>query len=113
MQSAYMEDRDGISVLNIKGRLDASNSGQVHEKIMSEIDGGKNKIVVNFSDVSYISSAGLRVIVYASKALSKKQGSFSLCSISGNIEKVFQISGLASLFDIHKDVESSLQAMKD
>ena len=107
-----MEDRDGVSVLNIKGRVDASNSGQIHERIMDEIEGGKDKVVVNFSEVSYISSAGLRVLIYASKALAKKQGSFSICSVNENIEKIFQVSGLAGLFDIHKDLESCLQAMK-
>lgn len=112
MQSVYIEDRDGISVLNIKGRIDASNSGQIHERIMEEIERGHHRIVVDFSQVSYISSAGLRVLIYASKAVVKNEGAFSICSVNENIEKIFQVSGLACLFDIHKNVDASLSSMK-
>ncbi len=108
MQSVYTEQRDGASIVNLKGRVDASTSGQIHEKIMDEIEGGCNKIIIDFSEVSYISSAGLRVLIYASKAMVKSSGAFSICSVSKNIEKILQISGLTGLFDIHADVESSL-----
>ena len=112
IQSIYMEDRDGISVLNVEGRIDASNSGQIHERIMDEIERGCYKIVVNFAGVSYISSAGLRVLIYASKAVAKNSGAFSICSVNDNIDKIFQVSGLACLFDIQKDVAASIEAMR-
>ena len=112
MHSVYMDHKDGVSIVNIKGRIDASNSGQIHERIMDEIEQGNHKIVVNFSEVSYISSAGLRILVYASKALAKNKGLFSICSVNSNIEKIFQISGLSSLFDICEDLDASLKFVK-
>lgn len=110
--SICVKNEEGISVLSISGRVDASNSGQIHDRIMDEIEQGKNKVVVDFSDVSYISSAGLRVLLYASKALNKKEGSFAICSVNDSILKIFQISGLAGLFNIHKDLTSTLNDLK-
>lgn len=112
MKSIYFEQRDGVSILNIKGRVDASVSAQIHEKIMDEIESGCSKMVIDFSDVNYISSAGLRVMIYASKALSKNSGSFSICSLSKNIEKIFEVSGLSTLFSIHDNLDSSLSNMQ-
>ena len=112
MHSIYTEKKGPVSVVNIKGRVDASNSGQIHERLMDEIEGGCNKLVVDFSEVTYISSAGLRILIYASKAVIKNSGSFSICSVSKNIEKIFQISGLTGLFNIHSDLQSSLKDLQ-
>ena len=111
MHSVYTEQRDGVSILNLGGRIDASNSGQVHERIMDEIEEGRNAIVIDFSEVSYISSAGLRILVHASKTLMRNSGAFSICSVNKNIEKIFQISGLTGLFDIRSDVQASIDAI--
>ena len=112
MSAIYAEQKDGVSVLNIKGRVDASTSSQIHEKIMDEIEKGTNSMLVNFSDVSYVSSAGLRVFIYASKTLSSKSGTFSICSLNKNIEKIFEISGLLKIFPIYENVEAGLNASK-
>ena len=108
MQTVYVEQKEGVSIFNLQGRIDASNSNQIHEKIMDEIESGASNIVINFSDVSYISSAGLRILVYTSKTMKKKSGTLSICAMSKNIEKIFQISGLMGLFDVHSNLESSL-----
>ena len=108
-----MKESDGFFILKTVGRIDASNSGQIHEKIMDEIERDKINILMDFSEVTYISSAGLRVLLYASKALKQKGGSFSLCSINDSIGKIFNISGLADLFDIYESVDSGIAAMKE
>ena len=112
MQAVYVEQKDGVSVFNLQGRIDASNSNQIHEKIMDEIESGASNIVINFSEVSYISSAGLRILVYTSKTMKKKSGTLSICAMSKNIEKIFQISGLMGLFDVHSNLEASLSSVQ-
>lgn len=111
MQAVYVEQKAGVSIVNLQGRIDASNSNQIHEKIMDEIEKGTNRIVINFREVSYISSAGLRILVYTSKQLKKSEGHLSLCAMDKNIEKIFQISGLIELFSIQEDLDKSLSEM--
>ena len=110
MQAVYVEKKEGATVINLQGRIDAANSNQIHERIMDEVERGANRIIINFSEVSYISSAGLRILIYASKALKKNSASLVICSMSSSIEKIFQISGLTSLFTIHPDLETSLSS---
>ncbi len=112
MQDIQTENKDGFVIVHLKGRIDATNSGQVHEKIMHEIKKGCGNMIVNFSEVNYISSAGLRVVIYASKSLAKSSGSFSICSLNDNLRKIFEISGLVDLLSIHDDLESSLNPSK-
>ena len=112
MQAVYVEQKNGVSIFNLQGRIDASNSNQIHEKIMDEIESGANDIVINFAEVSYISSAGLRILVYTSKTMKKKSGTLSICAMSKNIEKIFQISGLMGLFDVHSNLETSLTSVQ-
>ena len=104
--------QDGVVVLNLKGRVDATNSNEVHEKISDEIKNGCDRMVVNFSDVNYISSAGLRVLIFATKSFSKNQGSFAICSLNDNIRKIFEISGLLSIFNIHEKTEDAVANLR-
>jgi len=104
-------NQDGIVILNLKGRVDATNSGQVHDKVMDEIKNGCNKMIINFSEVNYISSAGLRVLIFATKSFAKNSGSFAVCSLNENIMKIFEISGLVNLFSIHDDLETGIDAL--
>ena len=69
-------------------------------------------MVINFSDVNYISSAGLRVLIFATKSFSKSSGSFAVCSLNDNIMKIFEISGLVNLFSIHDDLDTALKSIK-
>lgn len=108
MESVHVSRRGDASVLALKGRVDATNSNQIHERIMDEVEKGCKRMAIDFSEVSYISSAGLRVFIYASKVLSKNSGTLSICALDENIKKIFEISGLSKLFRITEDVESGL-----
>ena len=113
MSEIQTVNQDGVVILNLKGRVDATNSGQVHDRVMEEIKEGCNKMIINFSEVNYISSAGLRVLIFATKSFAKNSGSFAVCSLNENIMKIFEISGLVNLFTIHDDVETGINSFKD
>lgn len=108
MQSVHVSRRGDASILALKGRVDATTSNQVHERIMDEVEKGCKRMAIDFSEVSYVSSAGLRVLIYASKTLSKNSGTLSICALNDNIKKIFEISGLSKLFHITEDVASGL-----
>ena len=105
-------NQDGIVILHLKGKVDATNSRQVHDKVMEEIKGGCNKMLMNFSEVNYISSAGLQILIFATKSFAKNSGAFAVCSLNENIMKIFKISGLVNLFTIHDDVETGINSLK-
>ena len=101
MPLSVTEDRAGqVLVLSPRDRLDSANSREFQALVMGHIDAGEKSIVVSFSNLAYISSAGIRVTQLASKALEKSEGQFVLCAMNENISKVFRISGFDRVISI-------------
>lgn len=103
---------DDVEVLSLKGRLDAYSSNQVEQSLNELIDKGEKKIVVNFNDVDYISSSGLRVMLAALKRLKKVQGDIKLASLKPYVEEVFEIAGFTQLFNIYASEEDAVTDFK-
>jgi stage II sporulation protein AA (anti-sigma F factor antagonist) len=96
------------TVVSVKGRLDAVSS-PVFEKELAGlmIEGGKD-FVIDFAQLDYISSAGLRVILATAKNLKKREGRLFLCSLQEMVREVFEVSGFTTIIPIHESVESAL-----
>lgn len=105
----YSEERTGkYYVLNVSGRLDASTSSSFEEKLTSIIDSGEKNILINFKELDYISSMGLRVLLQAAKKVKVNQGSISLCEMKDNILEVFDIAGFTQVFQIYKTYKDAV-----
>jgi anti-anti-sigma factor len=80
------------------GRIDSTTSDAVEKALNAALDAGERKLVVDFSGVDYISSAGLRVLLVAAKRLSGGRGSFELASLGESVRQVFDLAGFLPLF---------------
>ena len=96
------------TVLAIAGKLDTHTSPEAQDRLTDIIDGGAKAVIVDLDRLEYISSVGFRVFLMAAKLLQADGGIFRLCGINGNVKEVFDISGFASVFDIHEDRASAL-----
>jgi len=96
------------TVVSVRGRLDAISS-PVFEKELSGLmtEGGKD-FVIDFSQLDYISSAGLRVILATAKKLKEKEGKLFLCSLQEMVREVFEVSGFSAIIPIYESVESAV-----
>jgi anti-anti-sigma factor len=98
---------DEIKCARPQGRLD-SNSGPIFEKeLLGYIEGGCNRLLLDFSDLTYISSAGLRVVLVAAKRMKTAGGRFVLVALNAQVSDVFEISGFSRLLDIMPDYASA------
>lgn len=96
-----------IQAVRPQGRLD-SNSGPVFEKeLLGYIDGGSRRLLLDLSELSYISSAGLRVILVAAKKMKAAGGKLVLAGLSAQVAEVFEISGFNRILDIEPDHASA------
>ena len=94
--------KDGdILVMGLKGRLDANTSPSLEERLVGLIDGGEKRLVVQFTELDYISSAGLRVLLMAAKRLKNVNGRIVLASLKDHIKEVFDIAGFSSVLTIY------------
>lgn len=88
------------STLEIKltDRLDTVTSPQLEEKLKEELEGVTN-LQLDFAELEYISSAGLRVLLTASKRM-KKQGKMEIRNVNEEVMEVFTITGFADILTI-------------
>jgi anti-sigma B factor antagonist len=91
----------GILVMAVKGRLDAHTSKEFETRLIAPIDQGAKQIIVDFAEMDYISSAGLRVLLLAARKLSDGDGKIALCGLKPAIKTVFDIAGFSNIFPIY------------
>jgi anti-anti-sigma factor len=96
------------TVVSVKGRLDAVSSPGFEKELAALIAEGERFLVVDFAEVDYISSAGLRSILATTKKLKEKEGKLFLAALKDVVKEVFEISGFASIIPIYESVESAL-----
>ena len=82
----------------VSGRLDTTTAPAL-ETAVSEVAGCCEKLVLDFASLEYISSAGLRVILKAQKAMAAK-GSMTLKNVNETIMEIFEITGFSDILTI-------------
>ena len=92
--------QDKILIFKLIGRLDSKTSPDFEKKIFGAIEDGSISMIVDFEELDYISSAGLRVILKATKHLKRSEGRFVLCSMKDYVKEVFEISGFDTFLPI-------------
>ena len=90
---------DGTTLtIEIIGRLDTTTAPQLEEEITASIS-GINKLVLDFGQLEYISSAGLRVLLKSQKAMSR-QGKMVIVNASETIREVFELTGFMDILTL-------------
>ncbi len=95
-------EKGNFRILKLKGRIDANWSLRLSESINAVIRGGNYDMVLDVSEVDYISSAGVRVLLMSYKELNKLNGSFALYRPCDGVKSIIEMMGLSSLFDCSK-----------
>jgi anti-anti-sigma factor len=91
-------------------RLDSSSAPDFETELLGRIEGGARTVLLDFSAVDYVSSAGLRVILLAGKRLKAIDGRLALCGLSEDCLEAFRISGFDALFVLYASVDEGLKA---
>jgi anti-sigma B factor antagonist/stage II sporulation protein AA (anti-sigma F factor antagonist) len=95
-----LEEIDQKIILRIEGRLDAMASPVLERKIGALIDENRLSLLLDFTRVSYLSSAGMRVLLSASKKLKAKKGSMVLFSLQEEVEEILKMAGFDKILHI-------------
>ncbi len=99
-------------VLVLMKRFDAYTAGPVEAKLTKTITEGARKVLCDFSQTEYLASAGLRVLITATKSLQKLGGKLVLCAVQPYVLEVFDVSGLNKIFKMYPSVEAALEDLK-
>jgi len=97
------EDHSEVSILRLKGFLDAHTAPNFEQAIQELIEEKRFKIIVSMSDLNYISSAGLGVFMGFIEEIREKDGDIKLTNMTDKVYKVFDLLGFPALYQIFKE----------
>ena len=104
------ENQDGIKIFRLKGRLDSNTSPELEDKLFQAISDGSKKIIVDFENLDYISSAGLRLVIKVNRAILREDGRLILCAMQNYIRELFKTTEIDSFVPILDTMDDALKA---
>jgi len=105
-----IQDRlvDGVTVLSLKGSIDAMTAPKITEHIQGQIAKGNIKLVADLAGVDYTSSAGLRVMLGAIKDTRAQGGDLRLTGVQPDVLKVLNLSGFTNILKLFDDLNAAV-----
>jgi anti-sigma B factor antagonist len=111
--STSIKEKGDVSVINLKGYLDAHTAPTLENNFTQLIENSKYKIVVNFEDLAYISSAGLGVFMAYIESIRENKGDIKLTNMSDKVFNIFDLLGFPLLYEIYKKEEEALKKFNE
>jgi anti-sigma B factor antagonist len=98
-----------LNCYKLAGRIDAETS-QEFELTMRLLQKQEKYVVFDFSELNYINSFGIGILVDLQKNILKNEGIVKICGLSPSIKKIFQITYLTRVFEIFENFEQALDS---
>jgi anti-anti-sigma factor len=101
------ESREDIAIIYVSGRLDATSAPELEGALNKTVNDGSRKLVVDFSGLEYLSSAGLRVLLSARKRLVPLGGELVLAGVRPFVREVFDMTGFSKIFSLYNTTDDA------
>jgi anti-anti-sigma factor len=102
---------NGLLVIRPKSRVDSGTAMAFEAHCTSLISEGPTRVIIDFSDVDYISSAGLRALLIIVKKAKSLGGALTLCGLKGSVREVMAVSGFDTILGAHAGVSEAAAAL--
>jgi len=102
-----LKKSSGIDIVEIEGSIDSKTAPDLQDSILNII-AGTSKIILDLTKVSFVSSAGLRVLLMVYRQLKAKDGKVVLVGVSDEIKDVMFMTGFITFFEIEETADKAL-----
>ena len=106
-------EAEGRTVVSVAGEIDVYTAPRLREEITELVAAGTYDLVIDMSEVEFLDSTGLGVLVGGLKKVRAHDGSLQLVCSQDRLLKIFRITGLAKVFVIHDTAEAALATRAD
>ena len=107
MEIHYSELENGIGLIKLGGKLDIIGVGEIETKFTGYCAGDKTRVVVDLSEVEFLASIGIRLLVLTAKSIASRHGKMVLLSTSPDVQHVLEITGIPAIIPIYSHLESA------
>ena len=102
-----------ILVYEFEGALNTNTSPDAETKINNDLTNGESKMILDLSKTSFVSSAGLRVILSTNRKLAMNDGILSVCGPNDVVRNILHISGFDTFLNIRGSIHEALTDFED
>lgn len=106
------QSRRSVPILELKGRFDAHMVSEVRARLNSIIERGDPRIAVDLSEVHFLDSAALAVLVHGMKGCRQHGGDLVLCGMQAPVRIIFELTRLDRAFSCWPDLESAVEFLR-
>jgi len=104
-----VREQDTVTVISISGSIDALTASELTDFADAQIEAGHNKLVIDLSQVEFMSSAGLRSFLGTMKNCRKDGGDMLLAAAQPGVEKVLKLSGFTEIIKMYPSLEDAAE----
>jgi len=97
-----------VELVKVSGRVDSSNAGELDSALKTTMEDGHHNLVLDLSEVNYMSSAGLRALIAALRECKKHRGDVRIANPSERVAEVLSLAGVDSLFQVYPDTTAAV-----
>ena len=97
-----------VQVVAFTGKVDTNTAPEVEQAFLALLEAGHADLLANFENLSFISSAGLRVLLVTAKKAKAKSGELRVCCMNETVKEIFDISGFATILNVFDSQEEAL-----
>ena len=108
-----VKKQDELVIIELEGRLDSNTAGSLEKELIPLISTDTRKLLIDFSDLNYISSAGLRTLLLGAKKMQAAGGKLALCNMQEFIKEVFELAGFTAIFKIFASPEEAKRFLEE
>ena len=102
-------EKSGVTILHLKGDLlGGSDIAEFKEKVKSLLNSDKKNILIDMSDVTYVNSSGIGMLISGFTTAVQSNGKFKLTNIEKNIKNVFVITNLVKVFETFSSIDEAI-----
>jgi anti-anti-sigma factor len=107
------ESTDGaITIMALRGRLDSVSAPALGERLSGALAAQGRRLLIELSQLEYISSAGFRVLLLAVRRAAESDGKIVLCGVSGKVQQLFDLGGFLDFFRICSSRDEGVTALR-
>jgi len=104
---------DSAKIVHLPDKLTMQNASSIRKEFIDMIDAGKNRLVLDMTDVSFTDSSGLAVLVAAYKGVKESNGCAVLLSPQPNVQSLLELTRLQELFEIFEDENTAVKRVSE
>jgi anti-sigma B factor antagonist len=107
MELQYNELENGIRLIKLIGKLDIIGVGEIETKFSGYCAGDSPLVVVDLSDVEFLASIGIRLLIINAKSIASRRGRLVLLKPIPEVRSVLEVTGIPSIIPLYDGLESA------